>query len=69
MDLVLRSIKNYTWGRVKLIEKSLCRRPRRRLIKGAEEKVEEDKVESNLSDLELELEKCMARKTRSRRVE
>ncbi|KFZ23968.1 hypothetical protein V502_01551 [Pseudogymnoascus sp. VKM F-4520 (FW-2644)] len=38
-------------------------------IEEVEEEVEEEEVESNLSDSELELEECVARRTRSSRVE
>ena len=54
---------------LKSVEKRPRGRPRKRLIEEVEEEVEEEEVESNLSDSELELEECVARRTRSSRVE
>jgi hypothetical protein len=54
---------------LKSTEKRPRGRPRKRLIDEVEEEIEEEEVENDSSDSELELEECVARRTRSTRVE
>ncbi|EDN93310.1 hypothetical protein SS1G_09176 [Sclerotinia sclerotiorum 1980 UF-70] len=48
-------------------EKKPRRRPRKHPIEELEEETEEEEPESSSSDLELELDECVARRTRSHR--
>ena len=43
-------------------------RPRKKLIEEVEEEEETEDIESNLSNSELELDECVARRTRSKVV-
>ncbi|APA15894.1 hypothetical protein SS1G_09223 [Sclerotinia sclerotiorum 1980 UF-70] len=47
-------------------EKKLRGRPRKRPIEESEEEIEEEELENSSNDSELELEDCVARRTRSR---
>jgi hypothetical protein len=46
-------------------EKKPRRRPRKRPIEESEESIEEEELENSSSDSELELDECVARRTRS----
>ena len=54
---------------LKSTEKRPRGRPRKRPIEEVEEEIEEEEVENDSSESELELEECVARRTRSTRVE
>ncbi|KFY90442.1 hypothetical protein V500_05181 [Pseudogymnoascus sp. VKM F-4518 (FW-2643)] len=54
---------------LKSTKKRLCRRPRKRPIEEVEEGEEEEEEDINSSHLESESEECVARRTRSSRVE
>ncbi|KFY18563.1 hypothetical protein V493_08507 [Pseudogymnoascus sp. VKM F-4281 (FW-2241)] len=54
---------------LKPTEKRPRGRPRKRPIEEVEEEIEEEEVKNDSSDSELELEECVARRTRSNRVE
>jgi hypothetical protein len=54
---------------MKSMEKKPRGRPRKRPIEEVEEDIEEEEVENDLSGSELELDECIARRTRSNRVD
>jgi hypothetical protein len=54
---------------LKSTEKRLCRRPRKRPIEEVEEEEEEEDDKIDSSSLESKSEECVARRTRSSRVE
>jgi hypothetical protein len=62
-------LKTLREAEVKSTEKRPRGRPCKRPIEEEQEQVEEEKVRNNSSYLELELEECVARRTRSTRQE